>query len=70
MRCMSDPNVVRLFGVCSVGEPLCVVTEYPPHWDLKTFLQQHVAQESSLARQHNANTLRSVLIYFYFFFLS
>jgi serine/threonine protein kinase len=36
----AHPNVVRLNGVVTVGEPTMIVLEYMPRGDLKTYLQR------------------------------
>jgi discoidin domain receptor family protein 2 len=49
MSRLRDPNIVRVLGVCSRDEPLCVVIEYMRYGDLNQFLQQHCPAESSSA---------------------
>ncbi|XP_037082024.1 discoidin domain-containing receptor 2-like [Pollicipes pollicipes] len=41
---LQDPNIVRVLGLCTREEPLCVVVEYMEHGDLNQYLQQHVAE--------------------------
>jgi len=74
LRCLNDPNVVRLLGLVvgghHRGDPsACIVTEYMQHGDLKQYLQRHRAQEfttlargSSAASLAGASTLRSVVV--------
>ena len=44
MSRMKDPNIVRVLGVCTTDEPLCVIVEYMKYGDLNQFLQQHVLE--------------------------
>lgn len=62
---LKDPNVVRVLGVCSRDNPLCVIVEYMKFGDLNQFLKQHVP-ESTMARKKSSKALRSVSIFFYF----
>lgn len=60
MARLKDPNIVGLLGVCTKGEPLCVVLEYMKFGDLNQFLQAHIDADSPLAQSDpNANALRS-----------
>jgi len=58
MSRLKDPNIVRVLGVCTQDEPLCMIVEYMKYGDLHQFLQQHVPLESSIARKKNARALR------------
>ena len=57
---LRDPNIVRVLGMCTRDEPLCMIVEYMENGDLNQFLQVHVA-ESTPVRPTNATTLRFVL---------
>ena len=58
MSRLKDPNIVRVLGICSQEEPLCMIVEYMKYGDLHQFLHQHVPLESSIARQNNVRALR------------
>ncbi len=61
MSRLRDANIVRVLGVCSRDEPLCVVIEYMRYGDLNQFLQQHCPAESSTAtRRRRQKPLRCV----------
>ena len=60
---LKDPNVVRVLGVCSRDNPLCVIVEYMKFGDLNQFLKQHVP-ESTMARKKSSKALRSVTVFF------
>jgi discoidin domain receptor family protein 2 len=52
---------VRVLGVCTLDEPLCVIVEYMKYGDLNQFLQQHVPSDgvgATLIRNRAAKTLR------------
>ncbi|KAK3589847.1 hypothetical protein CHS0354_015865 [Potamilus streckersoni] len=42
MSALSDPNIVRVLGVCTRGEPVCMIVEYMVYGDLNQFLLDHV----------------------------
>lgn len=54
---LKDANVVRVLGVCSQDNPLCVIVEYMKFGDLNQFLKQHVP-ESTMARKKSNRALR------------
>ncbi|XP_055955868.1 discoidin domain-containing receptor 2 isoform X2 [Patella vulgata] len=56
MSQLKDPNIVRVLGVCTREEPLCMIVEYMKYGDLNQFLLEHVA-ESPVAEATNAKTL-------------
>lgn len=58
MSQLKDPNIVRVLGVCTREEPLCMIVEYMKYGDLNQFLLDHVP-ESPVAMATNAKTLRS-----------
>lgn len=41
-----DPNLVRIVGVCSPDEPLCIVQEYCEYGDLPNFLKLQTAEST------------------------
>ena len=54
---LKDPNIVRVLGVCTQGEPLAVIIEYMKFGDLHQFLLAHVPDTAH--NQHKqANLLR------------
>jgi serine/threonine protein kinase len=57
MSQLKDPNIVRVLGVCTREEPLCMIVEYMRYGDLNQFLLDHVP-ESPVAQATNAKTLR------------
>ena len=57
MSRLKDANIVRLLGVCTESEPLCMVVEYMRCGDLNQFLRRHVPLESTIGRQ-SENVLR------------
>ena len=65
MTRLKDPNIVRLLGVCTESEPLCMVVEYMCFGDLHQFLRRHVALESTVGR-HSENVLRYDCLLGYF----
>ncbi|XP_064615973.1 discoidin domain-containing receptor 2-like isoform X2 [Liolophura sinensis] len=56
MSQLKDPNIVRVMGVCTTEEPLCMIVEYMKYGDLHQFLQDHVP-ESPVAIATNAKYL-------------
>jgi len=56
MSQLKDPNIVRVLGVCTGEEPLCMIVEYMKYGDLNQFLLDHVP-ESPVAQATNAKTL-------------
>ncbi|XP_069120897.1 discoidin domain-containing receptor 2-like isoform X1 [Argopecten irradians] len=56
MSQLKDPNIVRVLGVCTHEEPLCMIVEYMKYGDLNQFLLDHVP-ESPVAQATNAKTL-------------
>lgn len=56
MSQLKDLNIVRVLGVCTREEPLCMVVEYMKHGDLNQFLIDH-EPESSMAQASNIKTL-------------
>ncbi|ESO96071.1 hypothetical protein LOTGIDRAFT_116145 [Lottia gigantea] len=56
MSQLKDPNIVRVLGVCTREEPLCMIVEYMKYGDLNQFLLEHVP-ESPVAEATNAKTL-------------
>lgn len=56
MSQLKDPNIVRVLGVCTREEPLCMIVEYMKYGDLNQFLLDHVP-ESPVAQATNAKTL-------------
>ena len=62
MSRLNDPNIVRVLGVCSQGEPLCVVVEYMHYGDLHQYLRRHVYEGATLGRMKHSETLRYVRV--------
>ncbi len=58
MSRLKDANIVRVMGVCTRDEPLCVIVEYMKFGDLNQFLQQHLPLEGSMPRTANQYVLR------------
>ncbi|KAL3871566.1 hypothetical protein ACJMK2_039557 [Sinanodonta woodiana] len=56
MSQLKDPNIVRVLGVCTMEEPLCMIVEYMKYGDLNQFLLEHVP-ESPIAQAANAKML-------------
>ncbi|KAL3871584.1 hypothetical protein ACJMK2_039575 [Sinanodonta woodiana] len=44
MSALRDPNIVRVLGVCTRGEPVCMIVEYMLYGDLNQFLLDHVPE--------------------------
>lgn len=44
MSQLKDPNIVRVIGVCTQEEPLCMIVEYMKYGDLNQFLIDHVPE--------------------------
>ena len=59
MARLKDPNIVRVLGMCTLGEPPCVIVEYMKYGDLHQYLRQHVLEESA-TMYRGAKTLRYV----------
>lgn len=55
MSMLKDPNIVRVLGVCTTEEPMCMIVEYMKYGDLNQFLLEHVP-ETHVTR--NAKVLR------------
>ncbi|XP_052219527.1 discoidin domain-containing receptor 2-like [Dreissena polymorpha] len=56
MSQLRDPNIVRVLGVCTGEEPLCMIVEYMKYGDLNQFLLDHVLETPS-AQAINAKIL-------------
>ncbi|KAH9500701.1 Epithelial discoidin domain-containing receptor 1 [Bulinus truncatus] len=56
MSQLKDLNIVRVLGVCTREEPLCMVVEYMKYGDLNQFLLDHEG-ESPVAQATNTKTL-------------
>ena len=59
MSQLKDPNIVRVIGVCTQEEPLCMIVEYMKYGDLNQFLIDHFP-EMPVGGASNAKTLRWV----------
>ncbi len=57
MAQLKDPNIVRVLGVCTKDDPLCVIVEYMKYGDLNQYLQNHVL-EDTLPKKKNQKILR------------
>ena len=57
MSQLKDPNIVRVIGVCTQEEPLCMIVEYMKYGDLNQFLIDHVP-ESPIGAPPGPKTLR------------
>ena len=55
---LKDPNIVRVLGVCSQDDPLCVIVEYMKYGDLNQFLKEHVPENTHARKKGNSKTLR------------
>ena len=51
---------MRVLGVCTEEEPLCMVVEYMKFGDLNQFLLDHEPEVGQGAQASNVHTLRSV----------
>ena len=49
MSMLKDANIVRVMGVCTTEEPLCMIVEYMKYGDLNQFLLEHVPAELHVA---------------------
>ena len=58
MSMLKDPNIVRVLGVCTLEEPMCMIVEYMKYGDLNQFLLSHVPETHIPAP--NAKLLRWV----------
>ncbi|KAK0063350.1 discoidin domain-containing receptor 2 [Biomphalaria pfeifferi] len=56
MSQLKDLNIVRVLGVCTREEPLCMVVEYMKYGDLNQFLLDHEA-EPPVAQASSSKTL-------------
>lgn len=66
MSQLKDLNIVRVLGVCTREEPLCMVVEYMKYGDLNQFLIDH-EPESPVAQVTHGKTLRYFLFSFLFY---
>lgn len=55
MASLRDPNLVRVVGLCSQDEPLCVLQEHCEFGDLPSFLQLQAGNPV----QHDNPAIRS-----------
>jgi discoidin domain receptor family protein 2 len=55
---LSDPNVVRVLGVCTAEQPPWTVLEYPEMGDLAHYLQYRVPMTASVRPAANLQALR------------
>lgn len=55
---LSDPNVVRVLGVCTAEQPPWTVMEYPDMGDLAHYLQYRVPMTASIRPAANLQALR------------
>ncbi|KAK3589844.1 hypothetical protein CHS0354_015861 [Potamilus streckersoni] len=44
MSVLKDPNIVRVLGVCTREEPICMIVEYMQYGDLNQFLVDHLPE--------------------------
>ncbi|XP_045197424.2 discoidin domain-containing receptor 2-like isoform X2 [Mercenaria mercenaria] len=44
MSMLKDPNIVRVLGVCTTEEPMCMIVEYMKYGDLNQFLLDHLPE--------------------------
>ena len=44
MSMLKDLNIVRVLGVCTREEPMCMIVEYMRYGDLNQFLMDHVPE--------------------------
>ncbi|KAK7504484.1 hypothetical protein BaRGS_00004350, partial [Batillaria attramentaria] len=56
MSQLKDPNIVRVIGVCTQEEPLCMIVEYMKYGDLNQFLIDHIP-EPPVVQATNSKTL-------------
>ncbi|GCB79842.1 hypothetical protein scyTo_0018818, partial [Scyliorhinus torazame] len=62
MSRLKDPNIIRLLGVCTRDDPLCMVTEYMENGDLNQFLcQRELENHFTLAKNIPSVSYRSLL---------
>ncbi|XP_078082810.1 discoidin domain-containing receptor 2-like [Mustelus asterias] len=62
MSRLKDPNIIRLLGVCTRDDPLCMVTEYMENGDLNQFLsQRELESHFTLAKNIPSVSYRSLL---------
>ncbi|PSN56057.1 hypothetical protein C0J52_11814 [Blattella germanica] len=59
---LSDPNVVRVLGVCTAEQPPWTVLEYPDMGDLAHYLQYRVPMSASIRPTTNLQALRNCLV--------
>ena len=45
MKDLRHPNLVSLYGVCTIGEPILILTEYMANGNLLDFLQSSSAAQ-------------------------
>ncbi|KAL8625922.1 hypothetical protein ACOMHN_012514 [Nucella lapillus] len=57
MSQLKDPNIVRVIGVCTQEEPLCMIVEYMKYGDLNQFLIDHVPESSAGVPPPSVKTL-------------
>lgn len=65
MKRFSHPNIVKLLGVCTRGEPVLAIMEYHLHGDLKTYLLSRrslVGQVSREAEDISAERLTQMVL--------
>ena len=43
-------NIIKLYGVCSEPEPMCMIFEYMPNGDLHDFLRQRAPSDGELSQ--------------------
>ncbi len=68
---LKHSNVVRVLGVVSQNDPLCVIVEYMKFGDLNQFLKQHVPESTmTLSRKKNIKSLRYRFLVKYYAILS
>ena len=60
MSKLKDPNIVRVLGVCTHEEPLCVIVEYMKYGDLNQFLRTHYPENATVGKKKvkESKTLR------------
>ena len=61
MSKLKDSNIVRVLGVCTQEDPLCVIVEYMKYGDLNQFLRNHYPEGTTMSKkkQKELKTLRS-----------
>ena len=61
MARLKDPNIVRVLGVCTQEDPLCVIVEYMKYGDLNQFMRQTCMGSGTMTKRRHTKIPRCTI---------